>query len=357
LDKDFASDQSAPFSNFSYSFYGLAQGGVGWTQVFADHPEVIKMNNIDQTNAIYRLALGSIQDHPGQFLTGIFRTYQDFFDVSGISCMYCFFSSGDVVTFGSKTGSFGIMNLAAKIILFILAIIGIIASVLNRRKPVYSLVLFYLAGVLLSVPFVPPGDADRMRVYAVSIPLFAIIPTTGMEWLLSFVKIKILRPNLKTEIPDAFALGWSLFLILFCVMTPAVIIKMIAHPPNTIQVECSAGENGVYFNYQKGLAINVLLEQNFPANTYPNIPYGQFIRSIHNYDDLIITKEFSTINPPTTILKTENLLSRRGLLLVMDQKLLPNRNTFMTACGHWSRTPNISGYGIFYANKMAEVSP
>jgi hypothetical protein len=357
IDKVFASEQSAPFSNFSYSFYGLAQGGVGWTQVFTDHPEVEKMNNIDMTNTIYRLALDSIREHPEKLSSGIIKTYQLFFDVRGKSCIYCFFSSGDVVIFGSKTGSFSTMNLLAKIILFVLAALGIIYSILNRKKPVCSLVLFYFIGILLSVPFVPPGDADRMRVYAVIIPLLAFIPTLGLEWLLSFSKIKYLKLNFRNETPEEYVYAWSIFIILFCFITPALTIKMIAHQPDSPQTVCLPEEESVYFSYQKGLAINILPEQSISTITFPNISYGQYIRSIHNYDDLAITTELSNINPPTTIIKTEDLLTRGGLMLIADQNKFPNRNTYMIACGHRSKTPNIGGYGIFYANQLIEVKP
>ena len=63
--KQLAVAESIPNSNYSFSFYGLAVGGKGWTQIMVDHPEVMSMNLTDQTNTIFKLAIQSIQSIHG----------------------------------------------------------------------------------------------------------------------------------------------------------------------------------------------------------------------------------------------------------------------------------------------------
>jgi hypothetical protein len=43
----FGGTSSASHSNFSYTLYGLSVGGKGWSQVFADHPELFQRNLSD----------------------------------------------------------------------------------------------------------------------------------------------------------------------------------------------------------------------------------------------------------------------------------------------------------------------
>ena len=40
-------------------------------------------------------------------------------------------------------------------------------------------------GVFISVPFLPPTDAYRMRPYAASIVIFAALPAMGLNYILS----------------------------------------------------------------------------------------------------------------------------------------------------------------------------
>jgi hypothetical protein len=49
----------------------------------------------------------------------------------------------------------------------------------GRSDPHSSLLIAAMAGVLLSVPFIPPVDSDRLRVYAATVPLTAALVAVG----------------------------------------------------------------------------------------------------------------------------------------------------------------------------------
>ena len=69
----------------------------------------------------------------------------------------------------------GLTNLALRL----LATLGLVLCLRRRREPLPSLVLAASLGVLLSVPFIPPWDADLMRVYAATLPFVAVAPVVG----------------------------------------------------------------------------------------------------------------------------------------------------------------------------------
>ncbi len=55
---------SIPFANFAHSFYGIANGGSGWTSIYNDHPEVESMQEPARTNAIFSYAIQAIKLNP-----------------------------------------------------------------------------------------------------------------------------------------------------------------------------------------------------------------------------------------------------------------------------------------------------
>jgi len=59
---------------------------------------------------------------------------------------------------------------------------GLVVLWRNHRRPLPRLIIAAWAGILLSVPFVPPWDADNMRAYAATIPFVIALPMMGLSY-------------------------------------------------------------------------------------------------------------------------------------------------------------------------------
>ena len=62
----------------------------------------------------------------------------------------------------------------------VLLLTGVIVAWRNHRQPLALLSVFGWAGILLSVPFAPPWDADNMRAYAATLPFVVALPSIGV---------------------------------------------------------------------------------------------------------------------------------------------------------------------------------
>jgi len=79
----FAPHDHVVFSNFPWTLYGIAVGGMGWTQVLVDHPYIADLEPSARTAEIYRLIGAAVRDNPFNFVRGILHQYNEFFFNSG----------------------------------------------------------------------------------------------------------------------------------------------------------------------------------------------------------------------------------------------------------------------------------
>ncbi|MEO8901664.1 MAG: hypothetical protein ABI627_09070 [Polyangiaceae bacterium] len=159
----FGSSETQGFSNFSYTLYGVARGGKGWmyaNQVLGAHVT---------TAEVYRAALASIRSAPGLFAFGALRSIFDFFSPS----IHAATGFASIVVPGRlRTPIWLVSQLAF--------LVGL--TVFFRRRTIASdrFDLWAMAGVIASLPFAPPIDADAMRAHTIAIPLVATVCAVGV---------------------------------------------------------------------------------------------------------------------------------------------------------------------------------
>ena len=159
-------------SNYHNVLYGIVFGG-NWQKAAVDIPNYSHMDDSAQATEVYRRILIGIRASPSLMWRGAARSWSDFFAGStrGLG-PYSFFRRPqfeEILIYLSAIGMFWAIPLW------------------HRLSPV---VLAVGVGTILSVPFLPPGDADLMRAYAAAIPLMLLVPSFGLlgwrEWLRKF---------------------------------------------------------------------------------------------------------------------------------------------------------------------------
>jgi|GEM_PF-1512800 len=186
----------AAYSNFSYTLYGLVFGG-GWSLALQQHPELAALAPLEQANRVYALAWEEIRSNPWALAAGSLRAWTGFFvGRSGTWFSYILYLSPDwadlremlladgVSALNFRRDLWVLLDVAARegwiIALNALLAVGVVVLWRNPRRPLALLTIATWAGILLSVPFVPPWDADNMRAYATTLPFVIMLPVMGL---------------------------------------------------------------------------------------------------------------------------------------------------------------------------------
>ena len=88
------------------------------------------------------------------------------------------------------------LSILIQTLLFVFSVFGLFKWVQKRDDPLINLVIAGMFGILISIPFAPPGDASKLRPYAASIIFLATLPSLGLYWILEKLKLKsTIRPE------------------------------------------------------------------------------------------------------------------------------------------------------------------
>jgi hypothetical protein len=188
----------AAYSNFSYVLYGLVFGG-NWILALQQHPELVTLAPLDQANQVYALVWGQIEAHPLSLVTGCFNAWKAFF-IGRSGTWFSFilylsplwtdmreaFLAEGMAAFNLPRDLWMLLDVAARefwiVALNGLLIAGVLVLMRNRHNRLARLHIAAWAGILLSVPFVPPWDADNMRAYAATMAFIVTLPLMGLSY-------------------------------------------------------------------------------------------------------------------------------------------------------------------------------
>jgi hypothetical protein len=337
-----ADPSGTAFSNFSWALYGLASGGHSFNYVFQQHPEVLLLKDPEQSRAIYRLALDLIIHDPGLFVKGVSHNWSMFFSDSWYSA------------FSFLEGENGSIYRITRWTIYILCVLGLIKWMRKLNDPYSGLVAMSAIGVLLSVPFVPPTDAYRVRLYAASIVIFGLLPAMGVSLLVSQIKLKwVSLPNPQVQDSNVTAVFGTLLVVL--VLGGTLLVKATSQQPPALAVNCPPGEDKIAIQFNAGASINILREKSVFLDWMPNFHQGQFRRSIHSLADMNLIQYLEAIPADTSIFSSFDYLSDRRALVIMPTSLLPQPGTYIGICGHWEADPKLKIYDVFFTREVIRL--
>ncbi len=338
-----AASSGVLFSNFSYSLYGLASGGRDWKYVLSVHPELLKMHEPALSRLIYQLAFEQILHYPGLLLQGILYNYRQFF----ANTMYGVYSyiarENDLVNPMIYWG------------MYLLCLLGIVRWLRKPSDPFSSLVVAAACGILISVPFLPPTDAYRMRPYAASMIFSALLPAMGLLFVLDPLKARlrwISGPD--SSIPDHYGLMLGSGLILLLVMTVGPLtVKSLGESPRAQGTSCPDGHPGVVTRFDAGTYFNILPDENSSIpDGMPDFHWSVYKRNAHSLADSNFINWAIRIKPGVSIFDALNYRNNQFNLIVSPSRYLPAPGSVIEICGYPETDPRVGGYSIFYTESI-----
>jgi hypothetical protein len=334
----YSSPDSAPFGNFSFTIYGLARGGLGWTQIFTDHPETWNMKADEQAQYVYSLTLDIIKRKPMNLVNGIISSYQTFFSLDDYY--------GSIGWFGGQ----GLVGNIARIGYYLLMLIGLGFCIKDFKKPFRSFFLFAFIGIFFSIPFAPPIDSNRMRVYAATMPFFVAIPSIGLASLLELLPWKYLKSpetSLQSLLP---VVGLSGILVLLMTIVPLIPFKL--RPSEILPaMVCPANTKPVSFRILPGNHIRIVDQDSITQEWISVIREKTFATRIHNLPNWETYPLFNSVKPGQVILADLDLQETDPMILIADWDKVSNKSGVQTVCGLPSDDKMLREYNVYFAEE------
>jgi hypothetical protein len=337
---DFVSSSSgAAFENFAWAFYGLASGGNSWTYVFEANPQLSLLPEAEVTPTIYRLAFDLILTQPWLIIKGAFFYWSMFFSNTWYNA-YAFVAGDDYW-----------VNEVTRWGMYILGGLGIFKWSRNRVDPYTSLAVIGALGVLASVPFVPPTDAYRVRLYAATIPFFVLLPAMGLSYLLEKIPVRFFKPSLPSLPEEYPTAAFSIALIIVLITAP-ILLKTTGRLPALPKTACPPEMDSFFTRFDTGTYINLHRENKAFLDWMPDFHISVFRRNAHDLPDSKLISIMEHIDPSNSLFYALDLQTNHEAIIIVETDLLPEPGTLIQLCGKLNPDPETPPYMLFFADEV-----
>jgi hypothetical protein len=330
-----------PFGNFAESLYGLASGGERWSYVYTQFEAAPGTTEKERYQQIYQMSFDLIRKDPTGIIKGSLYQWGLLFSDTWFS-VYAYVGGENAE--GNRYIHWG---------LYALCILGLVQACRKSREPLYSFLLVSIIGIFLSVPFVPPGDAHKMRAFAATIPLLALLPAIGVSELVNFIPWKYSKDTPDDISTDSGLTAYSLLLTAFMVVAPFTAMKLAVKPAVQPAI-CQPGETSINMHYTPGTSVRLIREDVLQLDWLPEFHYGRYKMFVHNLPNDESIAILSEVEPPSTLMLGYDIATGRRAWVLTGTEKMPRDNGILQMCGKFSDTtdPDILRYGFYYPSTI-----
>lgn len=329
ITRSFGTQQAIPFGNFSYSLYGLAAGGKSWADVLKQYPGASDAE-------IYQLAFNLIREQPNLIFQGALYNWKLFFSNSNYG-LYSFMRGE---TSASASASYWL--------LVGLGCLGIVRWLKEPGDRFTGFIGVATAGVLTSVPFLPPTDAFRVRAYAASIVIFGLLPALGVDFLLKRFKVES-RAVGQTDLTSPAGLPVFSALFLGFVLCVPFLLRGVETLPDLPGEGCSPGASSLVVHYDPGTMIHLVPQKDGVLDWAPVFRLGGFRRNLHDFPNYAFVSWANEIKPGSSLFYALDLRASGTALILVPTTFLPEPPAMLEVCGMWVEDPEIDQFKVFEA--------
>jgi hypothetical protein len=330
-----------PFGNFAESLYGLASGGERWSYVYTQYEETRAMPEKERFEQIYQMSFDLIRKNPMGIVQGSLYQWGLLFSDSWFS------------VFAYVGGENAEGNRYIHWVLYALCAFALVQAVRKRKEPLYSFLLVSIIGIFISVPFVPPGDAHKMRAFAATIPLLALLPAIGVSELVNLVPMRMIRENPTGDLSSSGLSIYSALLTIFLVIAPFIAMKSAVKPIIQPAV-CQPGETPVTLHYAPGTSVRLIREDVLQLDWLPEFHYGRYKMFIHNLPNDESIAILSKLEPPSTLMLAYDIPTGNRVWVLTGTEKMPQNYGILQMCGNYVDTtdPDILRYGFYFPREI-----
>jgi hypothetical protein len=331
MDRVLSTPNYAVFSRFPLTFYGLTVGGKNWNQVNIDHPELLKLTDPQLSQTIYAISFENIRSNPGRFINGLWKIGLDFFSVDS----------------GAFTFIYG--DTQIRLGLFILGLFGLGLLIARPKNIIHVMLLACFLGIVLSAPFVPARDSNRMRTYAAVIPFIVIIPALCFSLPGLWTRIIPSQNTAGAVVPyRSFDFIFTALLI-FCAVAGPYLAKAFSPKPNFQTSSCAAPNQPFYIRINPGSFVDIVADSEKPETHLPELRLGDLTHSINDFA-YRLTFNQQPYRPGTSITVTIDLLTGTKIWADIPTAGLPADGSIVKICGR-----SVPHYYSIYADSFDVV--
>lgn len=329
------------FGNFSESLYGLASGGERWSYVYYQSEETRELPDKERFSQIYQMAFDLIRENPMGIVKGSLHQW-------GLLFSDTWFSVYSYVGGENAEG-----NRYIHWILYALCLAALVQAVRKRDDPLHVFILVSIFGIFISIPFVPPGDAHKMRAFAATIPLLAVLPALGLSELVNVIPWSQIKDRPGESTPVTGMVVYTGLLTVFMFAAPVFFIKT-AIPPQVDVPQCLEGEVPVSMHYEPGNEVRLIRESVLQLDWLPKFHFGRYKVFIHNLPNNEAIAILQKLEPPATMLLGYDIHTAKRVWLLTDTEKMPQSYGILQVCGRYydSDDPDIQRYGFFYPREI-----
>jgi hypothetical protein len=246
------------FGSFVYAMYGQVHGGTGW------HSGIEALH----TNGTRVIAAATIQyflAHPLDLVIASVKSYRDLF-LPGPLTIFAFGSDGEPVwlTYLLWAATMGLI------------VWGLIHLVQNLRSPIPGLMVAAAAGIVLSVPFLPPIDAGS-RFYASTMAFFFALPAFALGRLPAWITDNI-APQQDSDNELRFTSYSALTLLVVTAIAP-VLVYLLSPRLSPSAPVCPAAQHAFVIKTAPESYIDVTPGGTRECGGIPGVCLGDFIEN------------------------------------------------------------------------------
>ncbi|PKN98507.1 MAG: hypothetical protein CVU42_11845 [Chloroflexi bacterium HGW-Chloroflexi-4] len=305
------------FSNFSYTLYGVVAGGKGWMQILIDHPELAQFDDVSRSARTYALVFDAWKSQPFNIVVGAAKNWFDYLMPRGAGA-FGFIRGNEAINWA---------NYAVRIVLSIFAGWGFFRTWKQRRQEPYSMLLWAAAGIILSVPFVPPNDSNQMRVYAATVTFLMAFSTIGLKSILGFIITNQITDSKAEASRPSIIMSFGILLAIVTI-GGVLVVKAVAKPQPLPLAECPVGETQIITRLTPGSLVNI---NGLPISKQVNVPLESFSELNEGYPEMHEVL-IQAVGGGAILARPLDLISMEYPLLVIPKGLYPDEQGFSVLC-------------------------
>jgi hypothetical protein len=213
--------------------------------------------------------------------------------------------------------------------------------------------LFCLAGLVLSLPFIPAQDAALMRVFAATIPMIIVFPVYGLYLLIRYFRkehslaaedipngMRFLAPILLGAGLTLAAVGGPIFMH---VLTRPLAPSALACPVDTLQK---------YVRISPGSYLRIVPDETLVQTWLPDIRYSDYRHSLDSFQHPQDIANLRSLSFNIAVMNAFDLKNGDSFWMVIDSHLLPERDGTYILCGQWDAGMVARGLHYYYVHDI-----